>query len=128
MADPSALAGLRVLVVEDELMVSLLIEDTLADEQCVVVGPFDTVQSALSAVRTQQIDAAILDVNLAGVRVYPVAEILDARNIPFLLLSGYGQGAGPQDRPYWRACNKPFRPAELVSQLVERIVASRGDK
>ncbi len=119
-----ALAGLRVLIVEDEMLVSLLIEDTLADEDCIIVGPFDDVAGALAAAQTELIDLAVLDVNLGGVKVYPVADMLAGRGIPFLLLSGYGPNAVPSDRPDWRVCSKPFKPKELVAQLVERVGAA----
>ena len=115
------LAGLRVLVVEDEMLVSLLIEDTLADSDCVIVGPFDRVPNALSAALVEPVDVAVLDVNVAGVRVYPVAEVLAARGIPFLLLSGYGQDAVPTTHPEWRACSKPFTPKDLISKLCGQV-------
>jgi DNA-binding response OmpR family regulator len=118
------LAGRRVLVVEDEMLVSLLIEDTLADEACVVLGPFDRLEAALSAARTEVLDGAVLDVNLAGVKIYPVAEVLAARGVPFLLVSGYGQDAVPAERPEWRACGKPFRPADLVERLAAEMERS----
>ena len=127
-------AGLRVLVVEDEMLVSLLIEDALANEQCVIVGPFDRVDSALEAARTEILDAAVLDVNIDGSTVYPVADALAARHVPFLFLSGYGRQAIPSDHPEWQVCNKPFRPNDLIGTLAEQVwgggragrTASRG--
>ena len=116
----AVLAGLRVLVVEDEMLVSLLIEDMLADEHCIVVGPFDRVSEALVAARTESIDLAVLDVNIDGAKVYPVAEVLATRQIPFVFLSGYGQHAIPSDRPDWRVCSKPFRPEELAAMLAKQ--------
>lgn len=112
-----ALDGLRVLVAEDEFMISMLIEDLLSDHKCEIIGPFDRVKMALEAAQTETIDIAILDVNLAGVKIYPVADELAARKIPFILLSGYGKSAAPQDHPEWPVCNKPFRPEELLSML-----------
>jgi len=117
----TTLAGLRVLVVEDEMLVSLLIEDVLTDQKCTVVGPFERVPGALAAAQTEQLDLAVLDVNIAGVKVYPVAEALAARRIPFVFVSGYGQNAVPADRPNWRVCSKPFRPTDLVSMLKDQI-------
>jgi len=114
------LAGLRVLVVEDELLVAMLIEDTLADQKCVVVGPCASLRDALRAAATESVDFAILDVNLAGEKVYPVAELLDQRGIPFVLLSGYGRDAIPVNHPEWQACNKPFQPEELISVLARQ--------
>jgi len=117
------LTGLRVLVVEDEMLVSLLIEDLLVDQACIVVGPFERIGSAIEAARTEKLDLALLDVNVAGEKVYPVAEILTARHIPFLLVSGYGQNAVPRDRPKWRVCSKPFRSTELLGMLAEQLQA-----
>ena len=116
-----SLAGQRVLVVEDEMMVSLLIEDLLADHHCVVVGPFDTVAHALEAAQTEMLDLAVLDVNVAGVKVYPVAEALYTRGIPFVLVSGYGRSAVPEQHPDWAVCSKPFRESELVGTLMAQL-------
>jgi two-component SAPR family response regulator len=121
VVDSAALAGLRVLVVEDEMLVSLLIEDILNDASCIIIGPFDRVSRALAAARTERIDLAVLDVNVDGVKVYPVAEVLDARQIPFVFLSGYGQQAVPADRPDWRMCAKPFRPQDLTEMLARQV-------
>jgi DNA-binding response OmpR family regulator len=116
-----SLAGRRILVVEDEMLISLLIEDILADQDCVIIGPFDRVAAALGAAQNEDLDAALLDVNVAGVKIYPVAEVLAARGIPFMLLSGYGADAIPSGHPDWRACSKPFRPEDLVDGLLEGI-------
>jgi two-component SAPR family response regulator len=124
VTDHGSLTGLKVLLVEDEMLVSLLIEDTLLDERCIVVGPFSRVPGAMEAARNAQIDLAILDVNIAGTMVFPVAEILATRHIPFLFLSGYGQRAVPHDHPDWSVCSKPFRPEELVTMLVAQMDAS----
>jgi DNA-binding response OmpR family regulator len=121
MVSDRALAGLRVLVVEDEMLVSLLIEDVLAEQNCNVVGPFDTIREAVVAARAEIIDLAVLDVNVGGMKVYPVAEVLFARRIPFLFLSGYGQSVVPVDHPEWRVCAKPFAPEHLVAMLTEQV-------
>jgi CheY-like chemotaxis protein len=127
MTSRSGLAGARVLVVEDEMLVSLLIEDVLTDSECIVVGPYDRVPTALEAARTLALDAAVLDVNLAGTKVYPVAEMLSARGIPFLLVSGYGAGAVPIEHPSWQVCSKPFRPEQLITMLAEQIALGHQD-
>jgi DNA-binding response OmpR family regulator len=121
MVNGTRLAGLRVLVVEDEMLISMLIEDVLADQHCVVVGPFNRVPDALQAAQSQPLDLAVLDVNIAGTKVYPIAEQLDVRGIPFLLLSGYGKSAVPVDHPTWRACVKPFKTDELIA-ILESLV------
>lgn len=121
MADQASLAGLRVLVVEDEMLVSLMIEELLGEHCCSVIGPFDRIAPALRAARSAQFDLALLDVNVAGEKVYPVAEMVARRGIPFLLLSGYGEAAVPPEHPDWQACAKPFRAKDLIRMLTERV-------
>ena len=119
------LIGLRVLVVEDEMLVSLLIEEMLADRKCVIVGPFSTVPAAERAAMTEAIDIALLDVNIGGSKVYPVAIALMRRRIPFLFLSGYGENAIPHDRPDWRVCSKPFRENYLIDMLSDQFIQAQ---
>jgi DNA-binding response OmpR family regulator len=115
------LTGLRIFVVEDETLVSLVVEDFLMDRMCVVVGPYFKVETALDAARDAEIDFALLDVNIGGAKVYPVAELLHARQIPFLFLSGYGSEAVPADRPEWRVCSKPFKFDDLASEILAEL-------
>ena len=96
---------------------ALMIEDFLTEFGCTTIGPYGTVETALNAVQTEALDLAILDVNLSGERVYPVAEALAERHIPFLFLSGYGEEAIPPDHMDWKVCAKPFRGAELAGML-----------
>ena len=114
-------AGVKVLVVEDDPLVSMIIEDILADQQSSVIGPFKKFQTALDAAHSAEIDIALLDVSLEGIMVFPVAEALSARRIPFLLLSGYGSEAVPADRPEWRFCSKPFTSRVLLVQMLEAV-------
>ena len=105
--------GLRVLLVEDEMMVAMLLEDMLADLGHAVVGPISRVDRAVEAARREPLDAAILDVNLDGQEVYPVAEALAARGIPFAFATGYGSEGL---REPWRGrpvLRKPFRRGDL---------------
>lgn len=111
------LKGTRILVVEDEFLVASLIEDMLETAGCLVFGPIPRIADALKAVDHGSYDAAILDVNLAGDRVDPVAEALSQRNVPFMFVTGYGTGSLPAEfaeRP--RLC-KPFKMAELLATL-----------
>jgi CheY-like chemotaxis protein len=117
------LTGKRVMVAEDEVLISMLIEDVLADAGCVLVGPFCNVADALTAAKAATIDVALLDVNLRGQMIYPAAEALALRRIPFLLLSGYGRDAVPPNHPEWEACAKPFKAAELTRLLTARVAA-----
>ncbi len=117
------LAGKRVLVVEDEWLVAMLIEEVLEDAGCVVVGTFARVPAALAAAQTVAVDVALLDVNIAGEQVFPVAHALAARGVPFLFLTGYGENALSRDHPGWDACAKPFRPVQLIEHLARTLKA-----
>src|SRR5215213_11656681 len=75
------LSGLRVLVVEDEAAISLLLEDMLLDFGCEVIGPAARLAAALDAVERETVDLAILDVNVAGEPIYPVAETLARKGV-----------------------------------------------
>lgn len=110
-------AGFRVLVVEDEMLIALEIEESLRSLGCVVVGPVGKLDAALRLAREEELDAAILDVTIRGGDVFPVAEELLARGIPFVLASGYGDWALPapfRDRP---RLTKPFARHELEMQV-----------
>jgi CheY-like chemotaxis protein len=117
------LAGKRVLIVEDESMVAMLIEGLLEECECSIVGPCNTFEKALEAARTETFDLAVLDVNLRGTMVYPVAELLSARHIPFLFVSGYGDDAIPPGHDAWRVCAKPFKGNDLVKMMSAALLA-----
>src|SRR3954452_11198898 len=93
---PGDMNGLRVLVVEDEAAISLLLEDMLLDFGCEVVGPAARLATALQLAKDEPLDVAILDVNVAGEAIYPVVAELAERNIPFVFSTGYGS-AGISD-------------------------------
>jgi hypothetical protein len=98
----------------------MMIEDILADQHSVIIGPF-TELCLLEATRSAEIDFALLDVSPRGPKIYPVAEALSVRRIPFLLRSGLGAGAVPADRPWWRVCSKPFSGGLLIRKMVEGL-------
>ena len=113
----SPLAGRRILVVEDEMLVLMETEDILADLGCDSVVSAATNEQALACIQTQQFDAALLDLNLQGVRSYPVADLLAQRGIPFAFATGYGgEGlrAGDRSRPL---VVKPFGVEQLSAVL-----------
>jgi CheY-like chemotaxis protein len=112
------LNGLRILVVEDEAAISLLLEDMLLDFGCEVIGPAARLSAALDAVSREQVDLAILDVNVAGEPIYPVAEALAQRSIPFVFSTGYGSAGirdAFRDRP---VLQKPFAQHDLKQKLL----------
>ncbi|MDO8379242.1 MAG: response regulator [Pseudomonadota bacterium] len=113
------LAGLRVLVVEDEMMVSMLIEDMLSDLGCVVIGPAARLDEAIALAESTQIDCAVLDVNLGGQPIFPLADILRAKGAPFAFATGYGD-AGLRDVDKGSpVLQKPFRESDLARILGE---------
>ncbi|NBJ10340.1 response regulator [Microvirga arsenatis] len=112
------LNGLRILVVEDEAAISLLLEDMLLDFGCEVIGPAARLSVALDAVAREKVDLAILDVNVAGEPIYPVAEALAQRSIPFVFSTGYGSAGirdAFRDRP---VLQKPFAQHDLKQKLL----------
>jgi PAS domain S-box-containing protein len=82
--------GNRILLVEDEILVAMMMKDILSELGFVVIGPFSRLPEAMVAAVHEEIDAGIIDVNLGGEFVYPVADVLAARKIPFVFVTGYG--------------------------------------
>jgi CheY-like chemotaxis protein len=104
----------RVLVVEDESLVAMLLEDILADCGCEVVGPAATIADALALVRLGGVDLALLDVNLgAGVTSFPVADALKALAVPFIFVTSYGPGGVRADLRCAPVVPKPIDIAAL---------------
>jgi len=118
------IAGLRLLVVEDEMLIAMTIEDVLMDLGCAVVGPASSVAKAMELLSDQDIDGAILDLNLKGEQALPVAEALQKRGTPFFFLTGYGSTGTSQDMFDAPTLPKPFDPASL-QQLIEDTIAPR---
>ena len=114
----TAVAGCRVLVVEDEMLIAIEIEDVLAEMGCEIVGPVGRLDEALALAGTEKLDAAILDVTIRGGNVFPVADILTARGVPFLLASGYGDWALPETMRDRARLTKPFSTADLEEQVM----------
>jgi len=115
MQDPNAasLKGLRVLVVEDEFLVALEVESALEDFGCSVVGPFAKLAKALDAARSTPVDGAVLDINLNGEMVYPLAEFLAAKEVPFVFITGYTAADLPERFRPFRRLPKPLAPESL---------------
>ena len=116
----NVLSNCRVLVVEDEMMVLMMIEDMLADLGC-EVSAAATVDQALALIDAQDFDVATLDVNLNGHKSYPVADALAARGVPFAFATGYGDRGtsdGYRDRPVLK---KPFQDGQLVEALTNLL-------
>jgi DNA-binding response OmpR family regulator len=114
-----ALKGTRVFVVEDEALVLLELQDMLADRGLVIAASALRLEEAVAKASEVDCDAAILDVNLAGKRIDPVARALADRGIPFVFVSGYDRSSLPvgfRERPL---VAKPYGPRELEAALTK---------
>jgi CheY-like chemotaxis protein len=118
-----ALAGRRVLVVEDEAMIALMQVSLLESAGCTVVGPVRRVDAALRAIAEHRVDVAVLDINLFGEPVYPVADALTRRNVPFVFLTGYGDEEIPPVYRTRRRLVKPWDERELLETLCDALGA-----
>ncbi len=111
----------RILIVEDEMLVAMLIEDAVSDLGHQIVGPAMRLETALDAAESEMFDFAILDINLAGKQSFPVADKLAARGTPFMFASGYGS-AGLVERYRDAAIiQKPFS-AEQLAAMLDRLL------
>jgi DNA-binding response OmpR family regulator len=117
MACAMSLIGRRILVVEDEALIAMLVEDALLDAGAEVLGPAATVEEALSLFETGGPEAAVLDINLAGQVSTPVADLLAERGIPFVVATGYGAAGLPDRHRNAPVLAKPYDPRELVETL-----------
>lgn len=122
MADTPTLVGRRILVVEDEMMIAMLVEDMLSELGCSVVGPAHALDAALDLAQSEVgLDAALLDVNLGGQPVFAVADALRARGVPAIFSTGYGD-AGLRDVDRGSAVlQKPFRAGDLARALNQAL-------
>src|ERR1700689_3665216 len=109
--------GKRVLVVEDEVMIRMLLEGMLTDLGHTVVAEAGEIDQALALAKQGDFDIAILDVNLDGKPITPVVEILIERGVPFVFASGYGQRGVPEAYRASPALQKPFQVEALAKAI-----------
>lgn len=112
-----ALASARILVVEDSPVVGPFTADVLGELGCAVVGPAPNMAAARELIEAGGFDAALMDVHIRGERVFPLCELLEAKDVPFILTSGYGDWQVPEkleDRP---RLQKPYTIAEVEKAL-----------
>ena len=117
----------RILVVEDDYLIATLLQDILSAAGWSVVGPVGRLAEAVDTAAHQDCDAAVLDINLGGKAIYPVAEVLSQRKVPFLFITGYGGNGADQpfgDRP---RLGKPFRNQELLGALEHLLAAPTAE-
>ena len=115
-------AGKRVLVIEDELMIRMLLEGMLEDLGHTIAGQAGTVDEALALAKQADFDVALLDVNLNGQPITPVVDILVERSLPFVFASGYGRRGVPEAYPEIATLQKPFQ-VEALAQALDAAIA-----
>lgn len=117
-----SLSGRRILVVEDEYLVATALADDLSDAGAEVLGPAPSVAQALELIDgAAQLDIGVLDINLAGEPVYPVADALAARGVPFVLVTGYDGHAIPERYRDAPRLEKPVE-ARTVLAVLRRLL------
>jgi CheY-like chemotaxis protein len=119
------LSGLRVLVVEDEMMVLFMIEGILADLGCTSVTSAATVGDALAQIEAQTFDVAMLDANLNGTRSDAVAAALDARGVPLFFSTGYSDLGAKDGYRNRHVLKKPFQPEGVEASFVHVLSVAR---
>ena len=114
------LSGKRVLVVEDEALIAAMVEEMLVELGAVVVGPAATIERGLALATDEELDAALLDVNIRATRIDPVAAVLRSRGIPVVFATGYGQSAFDPSTGA-PILEKPYTQEKLASALGEAL-------
>ena len=120
-----ALAGRRILVVEDDALIAMLIEDLLREHGAAVVGPVDDLDEAVRLAGEGGHDLAVLDVNMSGRPSTALALRLREAGTPFVFATGYGRAGLPEGFADAPVLGKPFRDHELV-QLLRAALAGAG--
>jgi DNA-binding response OmpR family regulator len=116
--------GLRVFVVEDEAMIRLMVMDMLEELGCRVAAEAGDVEEAAKLARSADFDLAILDVNVKGKLITPVAELIRARRRPIIFATGYGSEGLPEEFRDFPALQKPFQQDALAA-LIDEVVHPR---
>lgn len=118
------LQGSRILVVEDEFLLAMDIESAIREEGGEIVGPIVSLEEAVATAEREALNAAVLDLNLRGEMSYPVAEVLDRRQIPFLFATGYSQNRLPNEFRSRPCLRKPFTWLALTTALQRLLEGS----
>ena len=115
----------RILVVEDEALVAMLVEDALLDAGFAMIGPARSVAQAMASLDEETPDAVVLDLNLGGETSLGVADALIARGIPFVVATGYGAAGLPESHRHVPVLPKPYDPGDLIA-ILDRLCRARG--
>ncbi len=127
MLNDESKASLRVLIVEDEALVAIILEDMLIELGHEVIGPVSTPGEGLEHAARTPVDLAILDLNLKGASSLPIAVELDKRGIPLIFSTGYGRGGLPAVFAQAPLLQKPFQQSDVESVIAGAVAErSRG--
>ncbi len=118
-----SLAGVRVFIVEDEVLILDTLQDMLEDLGCTMAGSAIQLDDALVQAGALAIDIAILDVNVAGKRIDPVADLLASRGVPFFFTTGYGRGSLAARHQERVVVTKPYKKADIAAALAAILPA-----
>ncbi|MEE7450206.1 hypothetical protein MRF4_21680 [Methylobacterium radiotolerans] len=120
--EPDALSGQKVLLVEDDYLIADEMRRMLSRRGAEVLGPVATVDEALALVAaSSEIDAAVLDINLRDVMVFPVADALEVRGVPFVFATGYEESVIPTRYAHVQRCEKPVQMDTLARVLSNEV-------
>ena len=120
----SELLGKRILLLEDEAIIAFAVEDMLIELGCTIVGPALNLDEAMAlATNDQDIDAAILDVNINDARSYSVAQALEQRGVPFVFASGYDESGIAWDGEPVEIIAKPYRKDQIELAIIEMLAS-----
>lgn len=117
--------ALRVMIVDDEAIIAMLIADMLEDLGCDVVGQALTLADAVKMAKEADVQFAILDLNLGGEAIWPVAEILTQRQVPFAFASGFAKQSADGRYPDAAWLQKPFQFGDVAALIEPRASATR---
>jgi CheY-like chemotaxis protein len=117
------MSNARLLIVEDEYLIRLLLEDMLVDIGCSIAAVASNLDEGKKAAEATEIDLAILDVNIDGQQVFPIADILRNRGLPFIFITGYGARGLPERYRDAPTLQKPFQMHDLEATLARVLSA-----
>lgn len=122
------LTGKRVLVVEDSPVIAVDCERMLEEFGCIVVGPTGSMATALELAEEEELDAAIVDLNIRGGKAYPLLAILKRRGVPFLLASGYANWSMPDEWAERPRLPKPYKADGLKDALLHTLADGQNGR
>ncbi len=113
------LTDLTILIVEDEPLIAMSLEDVLSDQGAICLGPVGSIDSALEIIAANRFDIALLDINLRGQKIDPVADRLAAAGIPFIFTTGHGEDGLPKSHRHRPVIAKPYSDTAVIDTLLQ---------